>query len=342
MTDSSDNTGNVEKPVQGQAETSNNTPLVTSMDLTKDQTKKLDQLISSIPKILQKVQNKDYDEIFGYRINETGVEYVNEPIRNEILLKFLIANEYDVDVTISKVAETINWRYKFQPLSAAYNEKFDKELNELGVITVFKDEKTPNYKVGTWNLYGNVKNPKKLFDQFGNNDVDKTDRPGTVFLRWRIGLMEKALLFIDYTDCNNHKIVQIHDYNHVSMFKVDKNMRKSTKEIIKIFGDNYPELLSTKFFINVPSLMGWVFSFIVSIGVVSEETLKKFNVLNHGDLSQFFNADNLPSDYKKSGSSKTSLFDLDRANDAQIPEYGKVLLEKLNKSTIENMNLSVE
>ena len=34
------------------------------------------------------------------------------------------------------------------------------------------------------------------------------------------------------------------------MFKIDPGM--TTKEIITIFGANYPELLSTKFFINVP------------------------------------------------------------------------------------------
>lgn len=315
--------------------------LVKAVELTKDQQEKLKQLIDLIPKILEQIENKDYDEIFGYRINVSGVEYVDEPIRNEILLKFLVANEYDVSVTIKRIAETINWRYNFQPLSAAYNENFTKELNELGVISYFPNETTPNYKVGTWNLYGNVKNPQKLFDQFGSNENGNKKYPGTVFLRWRVGLMEKSLLFLDFTDSKNHKIVQIHDYNHVSMFGVDKNMRKSTKAIIKIFGDNYPELLSTKFFINVPSIMRWVFSFIVNIGVISEETLKKFNVLNHGDLSKFFKAENLPGEYKK-GKTNFSIFDLDKADESKIPTYGKVVLERLNKSTIEDMNLSVE
>lgn len=324
-------------PVNGSPE-----KLVTAVELTKDQTAKLQKLIDSIPEILKQIENKDYDEIFGYRINVAGTEYVEESIRNEILLKFLVANDYDVLVTISRIVETINWRYKFQPLSAAYNENFDKELNNLGVITKFANEKTPNYTVGTWNLYGNVKSPKKLFEEFGSND-NGGSKPGTVFLRWRIGLMEKALLFIDFTDPNNHKIVQIHDYNQVSMFKVDKNMRKSTKEIIKIFGDNYPELLSTKFFVNVPSIMGWVFTFIVSIGVINEETLKKFNVLHHGDLTKFFNSDSLPGNYKGGKTTtKFSLFDLDKSEEAQIPVYGKVVLEKLNKSNIQDMNLSVE
>lgn len=34
------------------------------------------------------------------------------------------------------------------------------------------------------------------------------------------------------------------------------------KDIIQILGDNYPELLSIKFFINVPYIMGWIFTFL--------------------------------------------------------------------------------
>lgn len=310
--------------------------MVTAVKITPEQQKKLDQLVDKIPEILKKLKNPEYDEIFGYRINVSGEPYVKDEIRDEILLKFLIANEYDVNTTVAKLVDTLNWRAEFSPLSAAFNEKFPKELNNLGVITNFSGV-SDNYSIATWNLYGNMKNPKVLFDKFGGTDEK---RPGTVFLRWRVGLMEKSLLFVDYKDPNNHKIVQVHDYNGVSMFKADKGMRASTKEIIKIFGDNYPELLRIKFFLNVPSLMSWVFGFFSSIGIISKETLQKFRPLNNGDLTEWYSKDLLPAAYK--GLNKLDILGMDQSDKAEIPEYGKVVLEKINKSAIEDINLSVE
>lgn len=308
-----------------------------AVKLSSDQKAKLGKLVAAIPKIVEKA---NYDEIFGHRINVDSEQYVVPKIRNEILLKFLIANEYDLDVTIDKVIGTLKWRKEFQPLSAAFNEKFDKELDMLGVITVFPQVKSDNFKVGTWNLYGNMKTPKKLFDKFGGED---SKLPGSTFLRWRVGLMEKLLVYVDFTDSTNHKIVQIHDYNNVSLFRADKNMRKSTKEVISIFGDNYPELLSTKFFINIPTLMSWVFSFITSIGLVSEETIKKFKPLNSGNMSEWFDKLTLPKEYNGGAETKVGkIFDLDKSNEAEIPSYGKVILESLNKSALEDIANDVE
>lgn len=315
-------------------------------DLSSEQCKILQQLIDSIPLIILKVANKDYDEIFGYRIAEDGEEYVEKDIRDEILLKFLIGNKYDLSSTINNLVEVLNWRCKFLPLSAAYNEKFPDDLNKLGVITVSLNETIANYKVGTWNLYGQVVLPKLLFQNYGEDNDDDSDRKrdsdqkrDSVFLRWRVGLMEKSLLFLDYQDPNNSKIVQIHDYNNFSMFRIDKNMRSSTKEIIEIFSQNYPELLSTKFFINVPTIMSWVFGFFSTIGVISKETLDKFKPMNHGNLSQWLNQE-LPTPY--GGNSTKLIYDLDKSTNAKIPTYGKIILEKFSAKIIDEINLSVE
>lgn len=301
-----------------------------AVKLNKEQELKLQQLIESIPKILKRLDHPEYDEIFGYRIN-TG-EHVIEAIRDEILLKFLIANNYDVNVTIDKLVGTMNWRYEFQPLSAAFNETFPRELNDLGVITSFPKAKD-NYKISTWNLYGNIKDPKLLFEEYG----DSTKMKGSRFLRWRIGLMEQSLLLAQFDDPTNHKIAQVHDYKGVSFFRPDKNMRQATKEIIKIFGDNYPELLTTKFFVNIPSIMSWMFNFFTSIGIISKDTLDKFRPLNHGDLTQWFDKSWLPKTY---GGELKSIFDLNV--EGKIPEYGKIILEKYGKEFVNDVSLSVD
>lgn len=303
---------------------------ILSQKLTEEQTAKLQKLIDAIPEILASTGNPEYDEIYGYRIAPDGEEYVNEAVRNEILLKFLVATEYDVEAAKKKVAASLNWRRKFQVLTAAYAEEYDPDLEKLGVITDYENN-VDNFRVVTWNLYANLKNPKKLFAKFGVGvENSKTELPGTMFLRWRVGLMERSLLLLDFSSSHNCKIAQVHDYNNVSMFRMDPGMKSATKEIISVFSENYPELLSKKFFINVPLLMGWVFAFFKATGLMSAATLKKFEMLNHGDLSQVFGKDNLPKDYNGGAETKVlSIFDSAvSAERVKAPEYAQVILKK--------------
>lgn len=299
--------------------------LVSTTKLTKEQQETLSKVINDIPHILEETDDPTYDEIFGFRINKSGLEHVDDKIRNEILHKFLKAEEYKFDETRKRLVNTFNWRRKFQPLLAAYAEQFDDELGELGVITNFNDA-DDNLHVVTWNLYGNLKSPKKLFQKFGQEG--ETEKEGSPFLRWRIGIMERSLLLIHFTEKSNSKIAQVHDYNNVSMFRMDPGMKSATKEIIQIFGDNYPELLSTKFFINVPTIMSWVFSFFRTVGLVSEETWKKFQVLNSGNLANWFGEHNLPKAYNGNRSSEVKLlFDIEATTG--VPEYARIIMARL-------------
>lgn len=317
---------------------------IKSVKLSSEQKGKLQKLIESIPAILKKVDNPKYDEIFGYCINVDSNENVDVAIRNEILLKFLIADEYDVEAATKRVTNTLNWRNKFRPLSAAFDEEFDDELAQLGVITGFPNS-SDNMKYVTWNLYGKLKNPKAVFKMYGGEGTDDGDaKEGTQFLRWRIGLMEKSLLFVDFTDSANNKIAQVHDYNNVSMLRMDPNVKASTKQIIEIFGHNYPELLSIKFFINVPIFMGWVFTFVKKLGIVNAQTLKKFQVLSNGNLSEWFGQDNLPAEYNGGKATNKELLQAlaDAIPQVQIPVYGKKILDQSKEQAIQNANLSVE
>ncbi|KAJ8143660.1 hypothetical protein OY671_003201 [Metschnikowia pulcherrima] len=318
--------------------------LVSSQELTVEQTTKLQELIDAVPKILAKTENPEYDEIYGYRIGPEGEEHVDVAVRNEILLKFLIATEYDVAAAEEKLVKTLNWRHKFQVLSAAYYEKFDAGLEKMGVITDYKSN-VDNFRVVTWNLYANLKNPKKLFAKYGVGvtedgsaapQAEDKALPGTMFLRWRVGLMERSLSLLDFTNKDNCKAAQVHDYYNVSMFRMDPGMKAATNEIIKVFGDNYPELLSKKYFINVPLLMGWMFTFFKATGLMGAATLKKFEMQNHGDLSSSFGKDNLPKEYN-GGNANENVPDIFASavadSEISVPEYGSILLKKLKGKT---------
>lgn len=74
---------------------------------------------------------------------------------------------------------------------------------------------------------------------------------------------------------------QIHDYLQVSFLRQDPVVKAATKETIALLQSHYPETLSRKFFVNVPVVMGWLYSAMKL--VIAKETVKKFTVLSYGN-----------------------------------------------------------
>ena len=91
-------------------------------------------------------------------------------------------------------------------------------------------------------------------------------------------------------------IVQIHDYAATSMFSMSAITRRASKSTIQLFADYYPELLATKFFVNVPRVLAWVFGAISNF--LSKETVAKFVVLGDArELDKYIDGDQLPERY---------------------------------------------
>jgi hypothetical protein len=91
-------------------------------------------------------------------------------------------------------------------------------------------------------------------------------------------------------------IVQVHDYADTSMFSMSAITRRASKSTIQLFSDYYPELLSTKFFVNVPRVLAWVFGAISNF--LSKETVAKFVVLGDArDLNKYIDENQLPERY---------------------------------------------
>lgn len=203
------------------------------------------------------VKEADHGELFG-----EDLKNCEKDVQETLLTKFLQANNYDVEGAKSQLLKTLKWRKKFSPLSAAFKEKHKEVYDELGLVT--KHEST----VMTWNLYGAVEDKESVF-----GDLDS-------FLRWRVGLMELGISKLDFSDASKSKMSQVHDYKGVNFFAMDAKTKTATKNTIQIFQDYYPEMLDKKYFVNVPRIMGWVFTLVKPL--VSKETLEKFNVLSDG------------------------------------------------------------
>lgn len=116
--------------------------------------------------------------------------------------------------------------------------------------------------------------------------------------------MKDATTVIEYEGENDpYQMVQVHDYLNVKFFRMDPAVRTATKKTIDVFSTAYPELLREKFFVNVPSIMGWMFSAMKLI--LSRNTTRKFHPISNGvNLAREFNhavADKIPKVYGGKG-----------------------------------------
>ena len=109
-----------------------------------------------------------------------------------------------------------------------------------------------------------------------------------------------------------YKIFQVHDYKSISFLRQQSVVKSASTETIKIFAQNYPELLKEKFFVNVPAVMGFVYAFIKLF--VAAKTAKKFHPMsNAGGLAKELTdtkvkglGEFLPKDYGGKGSDLSS------------------------------------
>ncbi|XP_014560497.1 hypothetical protein COCVIDRAFT_49868, partial [Bipolaris victoriae FI3] len=222
------------------------------------------------------VSEAQHSEVYGIELSKSNAFHTKL-----ILQKFLRANQNDLNKAKAQLLETLKWRKSFDPVKAA-TETFDKARFEgLGyVLEVEGVPESPNKKdITTFNVYGAVKDNKATF-----GDLDG-------FLRWRVGLMEKSVQALSLSTATTpipnygegpdpYQGFQVHDYLQVSFIRRDPLVKAATNKTIEILGRHYPETLSRKFFVNVPAIMGWVFTAVKL--VVAKETSRKFVVLSDG------------------------------------------------------------
>lgn len=77
-----------------------------------------------------------------------------------------------------------------------------------------------------------------------------------------------------------YKMYQVHDYRSISFLRQSAAVKSASAETIKVFAQNYPELLKEKFFVNVPAIMGFVYNFMKLF--VAAKTIKKFHPMSNG------------------------------------------------------------
>ncbi|KIV90990.1 hypothetical protein PV10_05584 [Exophiala mesophila] len=220
-------------------------------------------------------QSKGHPEIWGVTLADPSSHVPTQVI----LQKYLNANDGDLVKAKDQLSKTLEWRAKMKPLDLI-GKKFNRtKFAGLGYVTVFGETEATDPEVRevfTWNIYGSVK------------DVNETFGNLAEFIEWRVVLMEEALqaLGIDKAtkpitaEDDPYKILQVHDYKSISFLRQQAVVKAASTETIKIFAQNYPELLKEKFFVNVPAIMGFIYTFVKLF--VAAKTAKKFHPLSSG------------------------------------------------------------
>ncbi|KAK4243836.1 CRAL-TRIO domain-containing protein [Corynascus novoguineensis] len=196
-----------------------------------------------------------------------------------VLQKYLNANDGDLGKAKDQLTKTLEWRARTKPLELV-NKVFSKaKFDGLGYVTCYQDDgsnEPESKEVFTWNIYGSVKSIEETFGKLNE------------FLEWRVALMELALQELDLgsatkeitADYDPYKIFQVHDYKSISFLRQSSSVKAASAETIKVFAQNYPELLKEKFFVNVPAVMGFFYTFMKLF--VAPKTLKKFHPMSNG------------------------------------------------------------
>ncbi|KAH9041271.1 CRAL-TRIO domain-containing protein [Lactarius pseudohatsudake] len=217
--------------------------------------------------------------IWGVKLDPNGTKDARASV---VLMKWLRARHLNVTEAKTMMIATLRWRDEFK-VEDAMNETFPDVFNGFGHVYGHDKEGQPV----VYNVYG------------GNNDLKTAFSDVQRFIRWRVALMERGVKLIDFEKVD--QMVQVHDYEGVSLSSRTANSKAAASELTSIFQAHYPEFLSSKFFVNVPSLMTWIFWLFKP--VLPPATLAKMKVVGHGsrtigkELLPLIDVKELPAQY---------------------------------------------
>ncbi|KMU74685.1 hypothetical protein CISG_00615 [Coccidioides immitis RMSCC 3703] len=113
-----------------------------------------------------------------------------------------------------------------------------------------------------------------------------------------------------------------------NFIRMNPNIRAASRETIEVFSTAYPELLKEKYFVNLPVVMGWVFTALKVF--LSKNTIRKFHPITNGvNLAREFTTfgEEIPKTYGGKGdvladSGRTVTLQDDKAPETKPEENG--------------------
>ncbi|KAL6542993.1 hypothetical protein OROHE_010513 [Orobanche hederae] len=165
-----------------------------------------------------------------------------------LLIKFLKARDCKPDDALEMLRNTLRWR-KENKIDSIVDEDLGigSDYDALAFMKGFDREGRPI----CYNVYG-VFADEEMYDKTFGNEVSREK-----FLRWRIQLLEKEILKLDFRPGGICTLLQVNDLKNAPG-PSRRDLRLATKRALGIFQDNYPEFVARNIFINVPL---WYYAF---------------------------------------------------------------------------------
>jgi hypothetical protein len=114
----------------------------------------LEQFLNHLPELLSKT---GYSEMWGVSLKDgEDIPTVN------VLIKFLRANEGNLQAAEDQLCKALEWRKEMNPLELIESGRYSaNKYGGLGYLTTYEEEGRP--LVFTWNIYGAVKDMTATF-----------------------------------------------------------------------------------------------------------------------------------------------------------------------------------
>ncbi|KAJ0231229.1 Patellin-6 [Hirschfeldia incana] len=204
-----------------------------------------------------------------------------------ILLKFLRARDFKVGDSLRMLEKCLEWREEFKTEKLTEEDLLGfKDLE--GKVAYMRGYDREGHPV-CYNAYGVFKEREMYERVFG--DEEKLDK----FLRWRVQVLERGVKLLHFKPGGVNSIIQVTDLKDMPK----RELRVASNKILSLFQDNYPEMVATKIFINVP----WYFSVIYSMfsPFLTHRTKSKFVMSKEGNaaetLYKFIRPEDIPVQY---------------------------------------------
>jgi len=230
---------------------------------------KLEDLRSRVPKLLERVREGSEDARAQEKLTIWNVDLQEAGDASDIvLLKFIRAEELDVDKAADRIVQTLIFRA-------------DCRIDGL------RDAELPACFQGHDVISGiDVKGRPVMISRFGKMDLELVFGDTEAFVRYRAKLFEQAMAKLSFKKGEPEELTQVHDYSGVPLFFQTQTVKGSVTAVTKVFGEHYPETKGKTIFVNFPATFAKLFkAFSVFI---PERTLQKFLILGENDQDQLF------------------------------------------------------
>lgn len=222
-----------------------------------------------MPKLVAQAREASEDAKAAEKLTIWGVDLEKENDASDIiLLKFIRAEELDVDKAADRIVQTLIFRADCQ-------------------IDGLKDAELPKCYQGHDVISGyDVDGRPVMISRFGKMDLEAVFGDVEAFVRYRAKLMEEAIAKLSFKKGEPEELTQVHDYSGVPLIFQTSQVKGAVSAVTKVFGEHYPETKGVTIFVNFPTAFAKLFkAFSVFI---PERTLKKFQILGENDQETLF------------------------------------------------------